>query len=346
MKRIKDIADKAKVSIGTVDRVLHNRSGVSEKTKEKVLKIIKESNYTVNPVASILASKKTFTIATLLPKTNHTEDFWTAPKKGIQNAMDEIKNLGFLIHHFDFDQFSSASYISAFKKMAESKPNAVLLSPTFNKETQELVTLLEDQNIPYVFINTETEGLNNLSFIGQDSYKSGFLAGKLMNWVLPEKAEILIVEIRKNVTNYNSIHQRIKGFTAFFNTSKKAINIKHLQVQKLEDETVLENQITTYLSKNPNTKGIFVPSSKVSVIAHIIEKLNINHIEIGGFDATANNIKYLKNGTVDFLISQKPETQGYDGIKILFNHLTQQNQPKKNYYLPIEIILKENVDFL
>ena len=42
--RIKDIALKAGVSIGTVDRVLHNRGEVKAATKEKVLAIAKKLN--------------------------------------------------------------------------------------------------------------------------------------------------------------------------------------------------------------------------------------------------------------------------------------------------------------
>ena len=43
--RIKDIAERAGVSTGTVDRVLHDRGRVSQDVKEKVLKIIKEMDY-------------------------------------------------------------------------------------------------------------------------------------------------------------------------------------------------------------------------------------------------------------------------------------------------------------
>ena len=40
--RIKDIAEIASVSIGTVDRVIHNRGEVSEVTREKILKLLQE----------------------------------------------------------------------------------------------------------------------------------------------------------------------------------------------------------------------------------------------------------------------------------------------------------------
>jgi len=53
---VKEIARRAKVSIGTVDRVLHNREGVSEKTKTKINKIIQELDYQPNILARRLAS--------------------------------------------------------------------------------------------------------------------------------------------------------------------------------------------------------------------------------------------------------------------------------------------------
>lgn len=346
MNSIKEIALKAKVSTGTVDRVIHNRPGVSEKTKQKILEIIKESNYTVNPVASILASKKSYTIASLLPLSNHENDFWEIPKKGISQAITEIKSLGFKYNSFNFDQFNSESYIKAFEKMVACQPNAVLITPIFRNETQQLVVQLETLNIPYVFVNTETEGLNNLSFIGQSSHKGGFLAAKLLNWVLPENSDILIAEIRKDIANYTSINNRVKGFKSFFEQSKKTINIKTLKIHQIENQELLNKQILSFLDEHKNIKGIFIPSSKASLIAKSLTDLNRTDIEIGGFDTTLENITYLKNDTIDFLISQKAHQQGYDGIKLLFNYLIHKKTPAKNYFMPIEIVLKENVDFL
>ena len=68
--RIKDIAIMAGVSVGTVDRVLHNRPGVSLASAEKVRKILKEMNYQPNMYASALASNKKYHFVCLLPKHN------------------------------------------------------------------------------------------------------------------------------------------------------------------------------------------------------------------------------------------------------------------------------------
>ena len=71
--RIKDIARLANVSTGTVDRVLHNRGEVSAKSREKVEKVLKEINYQPNIYAPALASKKRYTLVTLLPESNEGE---------------------------------------------------------------------------------------------------------------------------------------------------------------------------------------------------------------------------------------------------------------------------------
>ena len=56
--RIKDIAEMAGVSVGTVDRVLHGRQNVSKLALEKVEKVLEEINYIPNHYASALASTK------------------------------------------------------------------------------------------------------------------------------------------------------------------------------------------------------------------------------------------------------------------------------------------------
>ena len=61
--RIKDIAKMADVSVGTVDRVIHGRSGVSESSRKRVEEILKQLDYQPNMYASALASNKKYAFA-------------------------------------------------------------------------------------------------------------------------------------------------------------------------------------------------------------------------------------------------------------------------------------------
>ena len=60
--RIKDIAQLSGVSVGTVDRVLHNRGRVSEEALKKVLTVLDQIEYKPNVIARTLGSNKTYTI--------------------------------------------------------------------------------------------------------------------------------------------------------------------------------------------------------------------------------------------------------------------------------------------
>ena len=59
---IHDVAKKAKVSMATVSRVLNAPERASDKTRNKILRIINELGYTPNPIARELATKKTVTV--------------------------------------------------------------------------------------------------------------------------------------------------------------------------------------------------------------------------------------------------------------------------------------------
>ena len=66
--RIKDIAEMAGVSVGTVDRVLHDRPNISKTAREKVEKVLERINYQPNMYASALAYNKSNTNQKLIGK--------------------------------------------------------------------------------------------------------------------------------------------------------------------------------------------------------------------------------------------------------------------------------------
>lgn len=132
--RIKDIAIKAGVSTGTVDRVIHNRGRVSKKVKEDVLKILNEMNYEPNLMARALGSYKVYNLAALIPDPL-TDSFWDAPKSGIEKAEKDLKQYGIVVKKYFFNPYEVTSFIEKANEISEGSADGIILSPIFYRES-------------------------------------------------------------------------------------------------------------------------------------------------------------------------------------------------------------------
>ena len=102
--RIKDIAKMADVSVGTVDRVIHGRSGVSESSRKRVEEILKQLDYQPNMYASALASNKKYAFACLLPQ-HEKGEYWTDVETGIHNAVETYSDFNVAVHLSYYDPY-------------------------------------------------------------------------------------------------------------------------------------------------------------------------------------------------------------------------------------------------
>ena len=343
MVTIKDIALEAGVSIGTVDRVIHNRGGVSKKTQEKIKLILKKRNFILNPVASALAMQKKHKIAVLIPEFTEEDIFWKSPYLGVLRAKDEVQSLGVTVEVFKFNHYKPTSFYNIFKKLLTTNPDAVIFVPMFFKETSIIVNALEKQGIKYMFLNIDFNTFNNSIYIGQDSRKAGFIAGKLMNLSVPKNGKFLIVRSRNDVGDNNAISKRIDGFNEFFTINNINSKIETLVIENFNDQIKIQKKIIHFLKESPDINGLFVPSSRISKVADCLSKEQLQRMTLIGFDNTPQNIQYLKKDNIAFLISQKPFDQGYEAIRTIKDYLLKNKLPQKKIYLPIDILVKENV---
>lgn len=346
MVRIKDIAKEANVSEGTVDRVLHNRGGVSKKTEEKIKIILEKRNFSVNPVASALAMKLNHTIAVLIPEFIDVDSFWKLPYLGLLKASEDVKNRGIQVRFFKFNQYSSLSYLEMFNTLIKTKPTAVVLVPIFIKETHKLIHELKKNDTTYVFLNVDIEGVKSTAYVGQDSYMSGFIAGKLMKLSIAKDSDCGIIQTNKNASDNQAIAKRIKGFKNYFKENQSEGVLHELKIENFNNRLNLAESTSYFLNKFPKIKGLFIPSSRISAVVEILSKEQKKTLQLIGFDNTPENVACLKNDAILFLISQKPFDQGYESIRLVSDYLVKNKVINKKLYLPIDILTKENVDYI
>jgi LacI family transcriptional regulator len=341
---VKEIARRAGVSIATVDRVLHNRPGVSSATKEKIDQIIKELNYQPNLIASRLASRKTFNIAALIPKISAETDFWQAPLNGIEHAHGTIKEYGIHVEVYFFDLENRRSFEKQANLLLDKGIDGILMAPSFINESARFAAACRERRIPFVLIDSNIPGQEGLCYIGPHLFRSGYLSGQLMDFTLKARSEILVVNIAKEVDDHDYLIQIEEGFRAYF----RYHNLPH-EILKMEttrtDFLSVEKSLVGVFRDHPGIKAVFVTNSRVSTVAHYLEKAGKSDIFLIGYDFIRENIEYLKNDVIDVLICHKPEEQGYKGIMALYQHLVLGSRIEKVTFMPIDIITKENYEF-
>jgi len=341
---IADIARLAGVSIGTVDRVLHNRGEVSEKTRTKVVEIIKKLNYYPDILASNLARKKNIKIAIFIPEQQPDSAFWKMPIIGIKKSLDEYSYLNIKVDFFFYNQFDYKTFVTKIKEVIDYKPDGILFAPGFHNESKEFISHCNELNIPIVLINSTIDETNYLMYIGQDSFQSGYLAAKLFSLIFTS-GNILIVNISKNLATHHHILNRNNGFQNFFIRNGLYDIRVHICNLNTTDQKIINSELNDVFESLKTVNGIFVPSSRVYKVAEFIKQKNIK-TRLIGFDLIEENISYLENGKIDFIISQKPVDQGYIGLSILIQYLFFRKEPStKNFYIPIEIVTKENMKY-
>jgi len=297
-------------------------------------------------LASTLASKKTYSLAVIVPEPLSEEAYWNKPLIGVRKAFNEIQQYGVEITVFVFKQTDASFFKTKAKELLQNRYDGVVLAPFFSRESKDFARKLEALEIPFVFIDSNLKGTSKISYIGQNSFQSGTLAAKLLDFSVPGEATIMIIHFAKEMDNQNHLVQREMGFYNYFEKMKKPSNKKIITVEINDPSNeAYFAQIDEALQKAGNVKGIFVTNSMVYKVAEYLKAKKLHAIRLIGHDLIPNNVAFMEKDVVDFLICQRPEEQGYQSVMTLFQHIILKKEVSSENYTSIDIITKENLDF-
>jgi LacI family transcriptional regulator len=139
---IKDVAKKANVSVATVSRVLNNLPGFSDKTKQKVLNVIKEIEYQPNAIARGLINKRTQTIGVMFPSVSSMLSSMIL--KGIEQAAHQ--------HNFSVMVCNTAGIrtMEYLRVLGEKQVDGIIFTSEFLKD--EYHRVLQSMKIPVLLV--------------------------------------------------------------------------------------------------------------------------------------------------------------------------------------------------
>jgi LacI family transcriptional regulator len=214
------------------------------------------------------------------------------------------------------------------------------MAPVISSAAEEMLREIPSET-PYLFFDANIEKSESITFIGQNSYDSGVLAAVLMKKIIHRPGIIAAIQPLKD--DYH-ILQRIEGFCSSIKASKD-FQVAVYVPEKGGDAASFRRLLKQIISKNSNTRGIFVSNAACHYAADFMANHSLSDIKLIGYDLIEKNVHHLRNGVIDFLVCQRPENQGFEGIHILHRFMAFGEKAEKQICMPLDIVTAENLKY-
>ena len=282
--KIYDVAGSAGVSLATVSRVLNHPEKVKPATREKVLKIIKDKGYKPNANARGLASRKSTTVAIVVPTLTRA-----SISEMIQGVDDSAKKYGYMIRLFVNDNPENEKDVWG-NVIASSVDGILLMNDEMSPEVFELIQYTP---VPVIFVNGISRR-KTFGSVGIDNEKCGYEITKQM-----------IEKGNKKITFVSTIHPylvnelMVKGYI-------KAMEEAGLEPDLIKTTGALdqnEKDFSDYLDKKVPEVVLAVRDSMAISFMNIAQKRGIkvpDELQVIGFQNTRySQLSYPKLTCVD-----------------------------------------------
>lgn len=342
--RIKDIAQMAGVSTGTVDRIIHKRGKVSAESQELVKLALTKLNYKPNIHMSAISTMKRYKVIVAIPACARGE-YWEQLSGGVTAALRKFNMVDLDCQFYHYDQFNLYSCIDVFESVVEAEPDGVIIGATFSDVALKLSSALDAKSIPYIYVDSAVKGSNPIATCSTDQHACGYLVAKLIDSITPSDAEFALFKA-KRIGNQGSTvtMERREGFMEYFNKTGKATVIHSVDFSVVNPDENVE-LIGDFFEENPKVKGAIVLSSRGHILADYFAKHGVDDMKLICVDLTESNYKEIDRGGIEFVISQRPSFQGFFAVEKLIEYLMYQEvSSEKTTIMPLDIITKENVE--
>jgi len=155
---MKEIAGKLDISISTVSRALSDQRNISQETKLRVRRLVKELNFQPDQRAISFKQKKTFTIGVVLP--DLWESFFSEAISGIEEMVNASGYMVLIGQSHD-DEEKERKILTM---MRTHRVDGFLISISRNTANYEHFEALRKRGIPVVFFD-RIPNMNNIHYI-------------------------------------------------------------------------------------------------------------------------------------------------------------------------------------
>jgi LacI family transcriptional regulator len=332
------IAELARVSIGTVDRALHARPGISETTRKKVLRIAQKLNYSPHPAArSLSKGRANLRIGVCLPR--EIRLYYDQLRAGIFDEARRVRSMGVEVVHRPMPSLG-VDEKKQLTALLRDSVNAIIVTPGNPEVSSELIDAAEEKGIRVVCTTTDAPRSRRSSLVAVDPDLSGRLAAELMAKFVPPASKVAVVT---GMLSTQEHRLKATGFAlGFASDCPGGEVVAVLEGHESEEESY--EKTCDLLKRQSSVRGIYVSTVNCLPVCRALRKLNLeSKVALITTDVFPQMVPHLLQGTIRASIYQNPYLQGQTAMRILVDHLLNGTPIPSSSLVSPTLVLKSNL---
>lgn len=334
---IKDVAHAAGVSIATVDRVMHDRTGVNAKTRAQVLAMAQKLKYRPNLAARNLKLNRRLSIAVNLPE--HIHSFFGPLRDGIQSAAETVFGVEVNVEYNTYPRIGEGD-LTFLQTVPDGRYDGIICTPGDPVETEPLINRLSRSGTAMVCVASDAPHSERMTSVSVDSYVSGALAAELFARSIQQKRQVATITGKLHVLDHA---EKLRGFAA--NLALLAPHLSLLPaVESHESAQEALRQTRGLLKRNPEVGGIYISTANSLPVLRVLEEQGLlGKVQVICTDLYSEMIPLIESGRVLATLYQRPFAQGKTAFELLLRYLVERSRPGNPTRLAPHIILRSNL---
>lgn len=305
--RLEDIARHAGVGVATVDRVLNERGGVSEKTTARVLASAQSLG-----TKRVLPSnrERRLSIEAVLFR-NHSAFY-----SRLNQALKEVTKLADIpatIYRTHIDVDDPERLISHLEAVAESRDGIILFASDLPQISDAIKRLAKQTTI--VTISTDIPDSARHCYIGIDNFNAGQSAAKISEAICRKGGRILIIE--PDPTAWAQM-ERFNGFRQFF--ANRGEEEKLRRFYQTKPLTLALGEVIALLQAEEDIRVLYSPINN-EFLEMLVEagrhETTIRSVAKIVHDLSPHSIKNLQSGLIDIVLDSNPMQQVFQAVEFI-----------------------------
>jgi LacI family transcriptional regulator len=323
------------VSIGTVDRALHDRPGINATTRARVLETARALGYRTNQAPRFLSSERRLRIGVNLPI--ELASFWELVREGLVEAARAFEASGVDIVLRLCPRLGEGEN-EALEAALDDGLDGLIIAPGLPHNLTPLLSRAATIGVPIVCVNTDTAG-ERLSTVSVDPVTNGSMVGELMGRFLGGAGRVMLVTGQVTTMDHAN---KVLGFRRTIRRHWPGIETAAV-VEAHDEEEEAYARCRDVLARE-QVSGVYVSTANSPpVIRALADAGVLNRVTVITTDLFPALVPFIDSGAIAATIDQRPWMQGQMAFNTLYRFLSEGTRPPSYVRLAPHVVMRSNL---